>query len=192
MKNDEMFLPLKQVSAPQDVKSALRLLEGVARQRNDHDLLLKIGTIQGTYTVYERTCDVKILEQMVLDIILLLTTTLRTSSSLVAPELEFAISSKPDLIYAMPSHAAENLSVLSLIQSFCESKNGEATKKIYFYALKRLCEKLEEYAVSRDRLLDLSLRIEAGIQAHPEYNRNTKSAASGFVKYLRRFKQVNA
>lgn len=189
--NKESFYTMKSVSRPNDVKSAISLLSDLVRKTNDADLLLRVGAIQGTYAVYERTNDTTLLEQLIVDIVLLLQDMVNNSAADFYFDKESPLNRSTDLIYTKTDIREDTIPIEKLIAKFTITKKFEsATKSIYTSALNTVCRALGITSVSISELNSLSLRIVDHVQAHPEYNRNTRSAANGFVKFLRVYPQT--
>ena len=190
--NNESFLTIKQVSQPKDAKEAIQLLADLIRKRNDPDLLLRVGAIQGTYAVYERTHDTALLEQVVIDTVLLMRDVTCNVFSVPSHGIGNFTFPKNDLIYAMPASQPETELVENLIRAFVETKKSEATRKIYTYALKTLCfDGLDQGEVAMNELNEFADLIENHLKRTPDYNHNVRGAANGFIKYLRSLSQKN-
>ena len=189
--NNESFLTIKQVSQPQDAKGAIQLLGDMVRKTNDPDLLLRAGAINGTYSVYERTHDAALLEQVLLDIVLLMRDVTGNGFSVPSHGIGNFTFPKNDLIYAVSTAKPETELVEDLIKGFVGTKEKASTRKIYTSALKTLCfDGLDQGEVAMNELNEFADRIEEQLRRHPEYNHNVRGAANGFIKYLRKLQQI--
>lgn len=190
MSNNE-FLPA--VTHPTTVKAALVELASIVQKQNKPALLLKVGALQGSYAIYERTKDASILEQIIMDIIALFKEFFPLFSSM-SPHPD--LLHKPDLIYAQPSNAAKaSILVSSLIDDFLKALKekrpnvSENTQSCYGSSLRKIFGDMGVQAIPMDGLLDLATAIENHLKQHPEYNHNVVSAARGIIKHLRTLAQ---
>ena len=193
MKN-EKFIAVPKASQFTDVKSAIDSLSGMVRGKNDPDLLLKVGEIQGAYAVYERTKDISVLEHLIIDLVLLLEKLLTLPTPWPSMGAGHFVG-RTDLIYLESCEGGNNggasreasdraVTVDELIEDFVKGYSLN-TGKVYSAALRTVCmEGLGVFDLSVYGLRDLAVAIANFIRENPSCNHNVKSAAGGFVKYL--------
>ena len=176
---------------PKDVKSALDMLNTMVRAQNDTELLLKMGEIQGAYTIYERTKDTTILEHIIIDIIKLFNNMLSPKRTTVKPSLSDIFGEKrTDLIYYQFENNVDKIPLEILIEKYLDgeqkkkSKFSDNTRSGYASSLRKVFKDMGITAVTSNQLRELKNMIEEHMKNHTEYNHNIKSAVNGFIKYL--------
>lgn len=181
----ENFLTINKL--PQTPKSSLDLLSDIIRSTNNAELLLKVGAIKGAYSVYERTGDVSILEQIVIDIV-----DLFSEVTIFTHTTDYSIPmGKPNLIYAKTQKQDENtIPVESLIEDYLSKIKSDSTRGCYLSSLKKLIKQMRIFEVDKSKIRELGLEILSYLESHEDFNHNVKSAGSGFAKHLIELKQI--
>ena len=155
------------------------MLSESVKRRNDAELLLKMGGIRGAYAAYTQTGDVRILEHLIIDVILLLQAMMSDPVSVRGlSESEAAAVNEP------------TVSTETLIDRFLTKQKEERatfsdnTRSSYASSLRKLFKDMQVQAIPERMLRGFVFEIDRHLNGHPEYNHNIKSAAAGLSKYI--------
>ena len=182
MNNEFVAYPVRQV--PKDIRSALEALEGIVKEQNNADLLVKVGAIQGTYAAYERTGDIELLEQIVVDIVVLTGKLVPAKPFGSNPKGPF--SGRNDLIYmqSIPDDP-EYFVIEDLIEDYLKDKGCEGNTYNSYRASHRNIFKNKPASYQKHEFQALLNYLDEA-RENRNFNHNIRSAAGGFRVYLRR------
>ncbi len=183
MNKEFIAYPVRQV--PEDIRSALEALEGIVKEQNNADLLVKVGAIQGTYAAYERTGEIELLEQIIVDIVVLLGRLVPAKPFNSNPSGSL-FEGRTDLLYmqTIPDDP-EYFVIEDLIEDYLKDKGCEGnTYNSYRASLRNIFR--NKPASYQKHEFQALLNYLDEVRENKNFNHNIRTAAGGFRIYLRR------
>lgn len=185
------FVALKSVKLPVNVDDAIAMLGNIAAANKDADLILKVGEIKGIYTVYQKTGDAALLEQIIVEI----ATIVVKASPATASSVWRSPSSDPnspfygrtDLIYAVGREPADKEIVIEDLIKECLDKKGYKDNAYANYraGLRKIFANSPKTFPETEIQAIVNILKEA--KENPDYNHNLKSAANRMIKHINEF-----